>query len=1447
MSGGEWSDEHDLGERVGRYRLHSLAGTGGFAIVVRARDELLESEVAIKILDRRWQADADIRDRFVQEARLIRRIRNSHVIAVHDIGELDDGRPYFVMDYADGGALSSRLDADVGADPASIARIIAEMAEGLAAFHDAGVVHRDVNPRNLLIINTASRAPTSSSSLLAPTEQIRIGDLGLAKDQQRSSIGATIMGGSPGFASPEQLVQTVSIGAAADIFGATATLWLLLTGTLPPAIHELTAHLAGIDERWRDFFISGFAAEAENRQSSILDWRDEALSIIDQAHSRRVGSTVVTPASAMSCPFKGLAAFQPEDAELFFGRAELVNELVRKLAADRTLVIAGPSGSGKSSALRAGLIPAIGKGSLPTSQNWEVILFSPGSDPLRELAFQLNQLQRTVAMISADELIAEPRLVRRFASAGLMVAIDQFEELFTMSEGREQVEAFLDVLRELVDPAESKARLVIAMRADFYNTAASYPWLEHLINTNQVLLGPICRGELREAIVGPARFVGLSLEDGLVDAMLDEAGAEPGSLPLISHALVETWANRRGRLLTLDGLAAAGGVSGAVARSAESLFDKSFDDAEKLAARRIMLRLVTPGDGTPDTRRRMPLSELEADPRPAVAKLVADRLVKARLLTIDDETIDIAHEALITSWPRFRQWIDDERTNLRERHRIGNLATTWRDQQRDPDALARGNQLATISQWVNDNPDQLNSAEAEFVDESLVAETASRNRSRRLRRMAIGGLSVLAAGATIASIIAFFALRDSRSNEMVAQTQTALGLATQAQSLTNTEPLLALALATQSEARIGPSVASRAALLEANLQLDSAPFRQLGGPLSIGDAQSIAIRPDGLVAAVGSRGGLLQLLDVRSKELLGESDELTDGNGIEELTFSPDGSSLAIAGSGGNVYVLDTSSPDRLVPAISIQLGTIAWSVAFNSDGSRLVATTEDRTVAVLDPQTGAELASTKLPNDVISVAVGPSDRFVAAGTGKGTLFLLDANDLSVIWSIAPHDQDIWEIVFSSDGLNLLTGDVGGQSRWITVSDGSFSDLSRPDTKLFGLQISANDQTIIAGDSKGRVQLIDVASTMTTDSSPTSHSDSVVDAALSADGNTFVTLGRDNDLRAWDMSANNPSVISADVAGSAGSIAMSTAGDVVAVGRTDGVVSLLRSDDLSPIAEFEIGSASTAGVEFDADGEILLVATTDGAVSVVEFSDGRWAGPRSLGEHRGVLAATLSDDGSTAVTVGKNGELRVWSIATGAVLFALKSDSGGEALAVRFRPDSRTVVVAEGGSIQLWDIASGKPKGAPLIVHDDLIFDIAVSNDGNLLAVALADSSVQIWDLDSRKRSPARPLTPNPDGGQFLNVEFTPDDATVVVAGAGSAQLYEAASGARIGTSLIIGEGETYLAMWSDKPVFVTADGQGTVRTWWMLDQTRACELSIASFDKTQQLRYLGENELLPC
>jgi len=418
-------------------------------------------------------------------------------------------------------------------------------------------------------------------------------------------------------------------------------------------------------------------------------------------------------------PYMGLRYFDTQDTDLFYGREALTRELLARVQKESFLAIVGASGSGKSSVARAGLIPAWVK----ENERGAIHVITPTAHPLESLAASLTRESESVTATSTliDDLKNDSRSLRLYVKktlgeTKLLLLIDQFEETFTLCKDADERKAFIENLLTLADD-DAAARVIITLRADFYHHCAEYEGLRNALKTYQEYIGAMTTDELRQAITAPAETNGWDFQPGLVDLILQDVGAEPGALPLLSHALLETWKRRQGRMLTLQGYHEAGGVKKAIAQTAESVYDK-LTSAEQVIARGIFLRLTELGEGVQDTRRRVKMDELaQTKEQDSVAK-VLKTLTDARLVTTEQDSAEVAHEALIREWGTLRKWLDEDRESLRTHRHLTESAEEWQRRGKEASELYRGSRLKQLQGWLKEHSDAISPLEREFIKAS---------------------------------------------------------------------------------------------------------------------------------------------------------------------------------------------------------------------------------------------------------------------------------------------------------------------------------------------------------------------------------------------------------------------------------------------------------------------------------------------------------------------------------------------------------------------------------------------------------------------------------------------------------------------------------------------------------------------------------------------------------
>ncbi len=879
------------------------------------------------------------------------------------------------------------------------------------------------------------------------------------------------------------------------------------------------------------------------------------------------------------CPYRGLQTFDEEHAEFFFGRDGDIQRLVEKLKGTRFLAVLGPSGSGKSSLVRAGLIPAIRKGQLSDSAAWPIQVFTPTAHPLTQLAANLLRLYPQGTMNEVlNRMLADERTLHldvaramadRKSDERAVFVIDQFEEFFTLcpndterakfsaslqqaslpqTERQEDESEHVKFLRNLLYAAfvpGGRTVVVLTLRADFYQKCAAYPFLSARLAEQQFLVSPMSLNNLRQTIEEPAWLVGLEFEAGLVATILDDVENQPGALPLLEHALLELWKLRRGGMLTLEGYRESGRVAHAIATRAETIF-KSFKKEQQEIMRRVMLRLTQPGENTEDTRRRAAMSELVTRSEESVAvESVVKELTDAHLLLTskdeqtDEPLVEVAHEALIRGWPRLRQWLDEDRAGLLVHRRLTDAVQEWRRLGKNDSVLYRGPVLALAVEWQNRNEGMCSAIEREFLQASRARQTEERRKAEsRWRLGEFINAGVVLAFLIIGGVAFFFYYRAKDRAEEVDQHRA------QAEDVIN------------ERLRLERSVEDTSPYFQAILRGHS------------DEVNTANFSPDGKLIVTASDDGSVKLWNEAGHSLdtfFVERNSIFKGR--PTATFAANGKYI-VAANYNTLSIWDAAS-GSLVDAITCEPTVDGKRFDFNPVAPAWACSHDGRCIVTDKPL---------LVDKEISVSMWHLFAKPYLGRGfrdnpRGAAFSPDGNRIATlsgnwvrVWT-APHatDMELGKFPeFSNDALREELSWLDRQKAPEKISEFSVGPTNSvavsPDGHLIttnSVAFSPDSKRIITA-SSDKAAYIWQASNGQRLAELCGHTRSVNSAAYSPDGKFIVTASDDGTARVWDANNGRSLNVLYGHIGRVYSAVFSPAGKYIATASADGTARIWK-------------------------------------------------------------------------------------------------------------------------------------------------------------------------------------------------------------------------------------------------------------------------------------------------
>ncbi len=1097
-------------------------------------------------------------------------------------------------------------------------------------------------------------------------------------------------------------------------------------------------------------------------------------------------------------PYKGLRAFQETDAADFFGRATLTERLLARLSESgdggRFLTLVGPSGSGKSSLVKAGLIPALRKGGLPGSERWFITDMLPGDHPLEELEAALlrvatSSLPGLLEQLGEDRrglVRAAKRLLPGNQEVELVLVIDQFEELFTLVTDEKLRLHFIDNLLSAASDPRSRVRIVLTLRADFYDRPLLYPRLAELVRSHGEVILPLTQQELERAIAGPAERVGLVLEPGLVNTIVNDVGEQPGTLPLVQYALTELFERREEVTLTVDAYRASGGISGALARRADDLY-ADLDPANQAAAKQLFLRLVTLGEGTEDTRRRVLQAELGLG---IGSERAIDDVMTAfnqyRLLTFDRDpltrgpTVEIAHEALIREWKLLRQWLDENRDELRVQRRLMDAASEWAKARQDSSFLASGARLAQFETLAADSHLALNESEKGYLlasiaertrqekeaearqshelalahqaAESAKAAEASQSRAANRLRYLAAVLLIAVLGALGLTGVALGAEQSASSDAATAtnaqgQAQNAAATATNAQGQ-------AQAVAATSVAYANRLARAQSQLLGRTASILAQPGRDQNAEL----AALLALQALKLYPSFEAYDGLMDANAVFYARRVYTFDVI-----VTKVGYSSDGQRILIGTMYGGADLLDAQTGQRVG-----EFSGSGQTAVFSPDGQQ-VLTFQSNIVQLWDAATGQKTRA--FPN-----ADGLFDAGVALSSAGRYLLGVSAQHVARLWDVTTGQpvsvfdvgDRVRRVTLSPDGRYAMIAYIGvtGGRLWDTQTGQPVQAFGSPADMGGGVAFSPDGKTVLAGSPDHTVRLWDVI-TGSEVQRFSGHSDAVTSVAFSPDGTRIAAGGMDHQVLVWDVQS----------------------GALLGTfrGHTDIVLS----------------------VAFSPDGKSVLSVSTDRTARLWDIRPPQRFIPL-MGSDKAVLSMAISHDSKYVLTGSDDGMARLWDAATGQAVRTIRYDN--PVTAVALSPDDRYIVVGSvlTSTAGVFDVTTGQRVRTLGGGMSGLVV-AAFSPDGRYLLFGSDDNTASLWDASSGSR-----LWTASGHTQAVNgVAFSPDGKYVLTgSGDHTAKLWDAATGQVVRTFAAHSQQINSVAYSPDGKYVLTGSDDHTAKLW---------------------------------
>ena len=1186
--------------------------------------------------------------------------------------------------------------------------------------------------------------------------------------------------------------------------------------------------------------------------------------------SRKSEAEIHSQPLMQGSPYLGLNKFYEGDSSKFFGRNDWIDKLTADLENHNILLLLGASGSGKSSLIRAGVIPKL-------KDNWGSnqlinLTFEPDRNPFKSFSVALINNQYKQERAERAEVVEEDTLSEVVTalkgSQPWLIFIDQFEELFTLTP-KTQRDIFLKSLMQLIQGSDDSVKVILTMRADFLGEFGSYPHLGAIHDQYGQILTDMEDGNLRLAIAEPAARNGVTFETGLIDRIIDDFShrnqQRSGSLPLLQYTLDLLWQESKisaaNRILQLKTYEQLEGVAGALQKQANDFLNGELKTkAEKEAAEKIFIALVDLVGKEPVSK-RVEKSSFKNDE--AIASTLA-KLIDSRLLVSgkDEQTVEVAHEELLRSWGFIQDLIAKKEEIIILNHRLDSDAARWdelrkEDEEQAKDELWTGSKLQRVlelrekkeleswddlrEQFIRASVEGRERKEKEQEEQRqrelkaaqklaqeaearqkaeekarLEAEEREKQQQEDNKKLRLGAivLAMALVGAAITSVIAWNQSKQAQLNlEQVKYEQKQVQLS-QADSLAR----YSLSLLNEGKDLDALLEAIRAGkILQQHKARDPEVMGALIGNIYEGrernrleghddTVRSISFSPDGKTLASGSYDKTIKLWDLQTVA------EIRTLPGHDDLvisvSFSPDGKTLASGSYDKTIKLWDveTGAEIRTLPGHDRQV----LSVSFSPDGQTLASGSSDKTIKLWDVETGAETRT--LPGHdgfVMSVSFSPDGKTVASGSSDKTIKLWDVETGAETRSLPGHDRSVYSLSFSPDGKTLASGSLDDTIKlWDVETVAEIRTLPGHDGSVRSVSFSRDGKTLASGSLDKTIKLWDVETGAEISTLP-GHDGSVRSVSFSRDGQTLASGSLDKTIKLWDVETGAEISTLPGHDGSVRSVSFSRDGQTLASGSLDKTIKLWDVETGAEISTLPGHDEEVISVSFSPDGQTLASGSLDKTIKLWDVETGREI--RTLPGHDGsVRSVSFSRDGQTLASGSSDNTIKLWDVETGAEISTLPGHDG-LVWSVSFSPDGQTL--ASGSSdntIKLWDVETGA-EISTLPGHDRSVRSVSFSRDGQTLASGSLDKTIKLWDVETGAEISTLPGHDR----SVRSVSFSRDGQTLASGSSDNTiKLWDVETGAEIST-LPGHDGLVWSVSFSpDRQTLASGSSDNTIKLW---------------------------------